>query len=39
MTNKKLSSTARLKKDFLRIKQDPIPYITAEPFPHNILEW
>ncbi|XP_068172122.1 ubiquitin-conjugating enzyme E2 J2-like [Antennarius striatus] len=38
---KRVSTTAaqRLTKDYLRIKQDPVPYIRAEPLPSNILEW
>lgn len=35
----KPTSTSRLKQDYLRLKRDPVPYITAEPVPHNILEW
>lgn len=30
---------SRLQKDYLRLKNDPVPYITAEPDPSNILEW
>lgn len=26
-------------KDYVRLKKDPIPYTSAEPLPHNILEW
>nr|QBH73233.1 ubiquitin-conjugating enzyme E2 j2 [Xibalbanus tulumensis] len=38
--NKKTNSaTARLKQDYLRIKRDPVPYVTAEPLPSNLLEW
>ncbi|KAK4880548.1 hypothetical protein RN001_008694 [Aquatica leii] len=33
------SATARLKQDYLRLKRDPVPYITAEPLSTNILEW
>lgn len=33
------TSTARLKQDYLRLKRDPVPYISAEPLPANILEW
>lgn len=35
----KPTSTSRLKQDYLRLKRDPVPYITAEPLPSNILEW
>lgn len=38
-TNKPNSATQRLKHDYLRLKKDPVPYITAEPLPSNILEW
>jgi len=33
------SATARLKQDYMRLHQDPVPYIVAEPLPNNILEW
>lgn len=33
------SATSRLKQDYVRLKKDPIPYTSAEPLPHNILEW
>lgn len=40
MSNRKPNSaTARLKQDYLRLKKDPVPYITAEPLPSNLLEW
>ncbi|XP_018332732.1 ubiquitin-conjugating enzyme E2 J2-like [Agrilus planipennis] len=40
MSNRKHNSaTARLKQDYLRLKKDPVPYVTAEPLPSNILEW
>ncbi|CAG0920422.1 unnamed protein product [Notodromas monacha] len=35
----KSTATSRLRQDYLRIKADPVPYVTAEPLPHNILEW
>ncbi|KAL5291258.1 UBE2J2 family protein [Megaselia abdita] len=38
-TVKKLSASSRLKQDYVRLKKDPVPYITAEPVPENILEW
>lgn len=38
-TVKKLSASSRLKQDYVRLKRDPVPYITAEPVPENILEW
>uniref|UniRef100_A0A182QFU5 Ubiquitin-conjugating enzyme E2 J2 n=1 Tax=Anopheles farauti TaxID=69004 RepID=A0A182QFU5_9DIPT len=39
MTNQKTTATCRLKQDYMRLKRDPVPYITAEPLPSNILEW
>ncbi|CAG9855893.1 unnamed protein product [Phyllotreta striolata] len=39
MSKKPNSATSRLKQDYLRLKRDPVPYITAEPLPSNILEW
>ncbi|KAJ8918323.1 hypothetical protein NQ315_008016 [Exocentrus adspersus] len=39
MSRKHNSATSRLRQDYLRLKRDPIPYITAEPLPTNILEW
>nr|CAI5836104.1 unnamed protein product [Callosobruchus analis] len=39
MSRKPNSATSRLKQDYLRLKRDPVPYITAEPLPSNILEW
>lgn len=39
MTNRKPTATSRLKQDYMRLKLDPVPYITAEPLPSNILEW
>jgi len=33
------SATARLKQDYIRLKSDPVPYISAEPLHSNILEW
>lgn len=33
------TATARLKQDFMRLKKDPVPYVTAAPLPSNILEW
>ncbi|XP_065578383.1 ubiquitin-conjugating enzyme E2 J2-like [Artemia franciscana] len=29
----------RLKREYIHLKKDPVPYITAEPLPSNILEW
>ncbi|XP_063699866.1 ubiquitin-conjugating enzyme E2 J2 [Culicoides brevitarsis] len=40
MTNQKsITSNSRLKQDYIRLKKDPVPYISAEPLPSNILEW
>ncbi|KAB7495162.1 Ubiquitin-conjugating enzyme E2 J2 [Armadillidium nasatum] len=33
------TATYRLKNDYIRLKKDPIPYVTAEPLPSNLLEW
>ena len=34
-----MTATQRLKQDYMRLRKDPVPYITAEPSPANILEW
>ena len=34
-----ITATQRLRQDYVRLKKDPVPYITAEPLPSNILEW
>lgn len=39
MAPKTSSATLRLKQDYVRLKNDPVPYIVAEPNPSNILEW
>ncbi|CAB3991438.1 ubiquitin-conjugating enzyme E2 J2-like [Paramuricea clavata] len=33
------TASSRLKQDYLRIRKDPVPYVTAAPLPTNILEW
>ena len=33
------TAVARLKQDFLRLKRDPVPYVTAVPLESNTLEW
>lgn len=33
------TALSRMKQDYMRLKRDPLPYITAEPLPNNILEW
>ena len=33
------TALVRLRRDYMRLKTDPVPYITAEPLPSNILEW
>ncbi|KAF0760232.1 Uncharacterized protein FWK35_00015303 [Aphis craccivora] len=39
MAPKTSSATLLLKQDYLRLKNDPVPYVIAEPNPSNILEW
>ncbi|GAB6019819.1 hypothetical protein CHUAL_001360 [Chamberlinius hualienensis] len=39
MNRRHNSAISRLKQDYLRLKKDPVPYITAEPLPSNLLEW
>lgn len=39
MTNRKPTAMSRMKQDYLRLKKEPVPYITAEPLPSNLLEW
>lgn len=39
MAPKVSSATLRLKQDYVRLKNDPVPYVVAEPNPANILEW
>ena len=41
MGKKAQNNTAlvRLRRDYMRLKTDPVPYISAEPLPSNILEW
>ena len=34
-----ITATQRLKQDYIRLKRDPVPFVTAEPLPSNILEW
>uniref|UniRef100_A0A1B0C6T1 Ubiquitin-conjugating enzyme E2 J2 n=1 Tax=Glossina palpalis gambiensis TaxID=67801 RepID=A0A1B0C6T1_9MUSC len=36
---KQPTAISRMKQDYMRLKRDPLPYITAEPLPNNILEW
>jgi len=33
------TACARLRADYVRLKRDPVPYVTADPLPSNILEW
>jgi len=33
------TATQRLKQDYMRIMKDPVPYVSAQPLPNNILEW
>lgn len=34
-----ITATHRLKQDYIRLKKDPVPFVTAEPLSTNILEW
>lgn len=34
-----VTAVNRLKKDYLRIMKDPVPYVLAAPMHENILEW
>ncbi|CAG7831905.1 unnamed protein product [Allacma fusca] len=36
---KNSSALCRLRQDYIRLKKDPVPFISAEPLPNNILEW
>ncbi|EDW84133.1 uncharacterized protein Dwil_GK13973 [Drosophila willistoni] len=38
-TRKQPTAVSRMKQDYMRLKRDPLPYITAEPLQNNILEW
>lgn len=38
-TRKYSTALARMKQDYMRLKRDPLPYVTAEPLPNNMLEW
>ena len=33
------TATARLKRDYMRLLKDPVPYIKAAPMSLNILVW
>jgi len=33
------TAISRMKQDYMRLKRDPLPYITAEPLASNMLEW
>ena len=39
MTTISTTASKRLKKDYLLIQEDPIPFISAHPLPSNTLEW
>ncbi|KAA0183270.1 Ubiquitin-conjugating enzyme E2 J2 [Hyalella azteca] len=39
MSKVSVTATYRLRSDYMRMKKDPVPYVTAEPLPSNILEW
>lgn len=34
-----MTALVRLRRDYIRLKNDPVPFISAEPLPSNILEW
>lgn len=34
-----ITALSRLRQDLIRLKRDPVPYITAEPIQNQILEW
>ena len=34
-----VTALSRLKQDYLRLKKDPVPFISAEPLPSHMLEW
>uniref|UniRef100_A0A1B0CLU3 Ubiquitin-conjugating enzyme E2 J2 n=1 Tax=Lutzomyia longipalpis TaxID=7200 RepID=A0A1B0CLU3_LUTLO len=36
--NRKPTAASRLKQDYMRLKRDPVPYITAEPLPHFVVK-
>lgn len=39
MSMKSSSAFQRLQAEYRRLTKDPIPYLTAQPLPSNILEW
>ena len=34
-----VTALSRLKQDYIRLKKDPVPFISAEPLPSQMLEW
>jgi ubiquitin-conjugating enzyme E2 J2 len=34
-----VTASARLRKDYMRLVKDPVPYVLAAPLASNILEW
>ncbi len=34
-----VTAATRLRKDYMRLVKDPVPYLLAAPLPSNILEW
>ena len=34
-----VTAATRLRKDYVRMIKDPVPYVLAAPLPSNILEW
>lgn len=39
MSRRTNSATSRLRQDYLRLKRDPVPFVSAEPLASNLLEW
>ena len=39
MSMKSNSAFQRLQVEYRRLSKDPIPYLTAQPLPSNMLEW
>jgi len=38
-TGQPITASRRLQVDRMQLAKDPVPYITAEPLPSNVLEW
>jgi ubiquitin-conjugating enzyme E2 J2 len=39
MSGVSTTAASRLRKDYVRLMRDPVPFVTAAPNPSNILEW